>query len=154
MFEAMTRCAGVTDEDVRLTNLDAQTAAASRRLDHLLTATLGGEALGVQQRPPRGEGLVMWRQLVMEHEPSYPASLLARMRRLMRWTFSVATLERDLSEFDTAVGIIEQTGTRIPADVKAAVLKAGTQDHELQRWLMTNVERPTDYEETKHRART
>eukprot|EP00974_Lingulodinium_polyedra_P064333 6213463-Lingulodinium_polyedra.AAC.1 len=75
------------------------------------------------QRPvPQGEGLVVWRRLVKEFEPDQPASTLGRVRKLMGWTFGANSIETDVNEFDVAVQNHEKHGSKVPSDIKAAIL--------------------------------
>ena len=53
---------------------------------------------------------MVWRALARKFEPDQPGSALARLQKLMAWTFSEAKLETDLSEFELAVQHHERDG--------------------------------------------
>ena len=63
-------------------------------------------------------------------------------------------MEQDINEFDVAVQTHERHGSKMPEDIKAAILVAGVQDKELQQWLMVNAEKLMDYEGVKKHVRT
>ena len=98
----------------------------SRQLYHMLVLLLEGKALSIQRPVRKGEGLVVWRRLVMEFEPNQPASGLGRMRKLMDWKFGTATIENDMNEFDmnefdVAIQNHERHGSAVPPDIKSSI---------------------------------
>ena len=149
LFDAMTKCGSATEQQATNSNLDAVLAGGSRQLYHMLVLLWERKAFSMQRPIAQGEGLLVWRKLVLEYERDQPASSLGRMRTLMAWTFGAATLEQDINEFDVAVQIHERHGSKVPEDIMAAILVAGVQDKDLQQWLMVNAEKLMDYEGVK-----
>ena len=116
-----------TEAEVGTDALGTEAERAARVIYHLLVQLVGGRALGIVRRTPRGNGLLAWYRLKKEFEDDGGHRSVALLMGLLspEWSQNLTAKQfaDTLDEWETEVELYEkQTNELVTGPVKVAVV--------------------------------
>ena len=128
VLEFMELAAAARDEtELQDEALGEEARKAARVLYHLLVQLVGGRALALVRRTPRGNGLLAWKRLKREFEDDGGHRAVALLMGLLHpsWPpgLSARQFAETLDEWETDVELYEkQTGETLPGPIRVAIV--------------------------------
>jgi len=115
---------------IKNTTMTADEQKWSRQLFYMLTLTVNGEALRRLQNVQEGEGAEAWRVFNEHYEPKTAARYLGMLREILCFDFGdVEKVLDKIEQFRSKVRKYEeQSGEKVPENVRQAAFQAGVQD--------------------------
>ena len=119
----------------------ARDQRVATQLYYMLVLLLEGSAQRLLEHAGDGEGLLSWRRLVAEYEPTTAGRETSRLLEVLAQTFK-GDVWSSLDEFEVKIRRYERTCREVLSDrVKIAVVQKGIEDDNLRRHLLMHAAR-------------